>query len=672
MFRRIAVLVFLAASLLPARAGAAPVELEEEFVSASALEEDRDRSPGSVTVVRAEELKGEMPSLPDMLERVPGLHVVQARGRGAYTVASIRGSTSSQVSVYVDGVLQNLGSEAAVDLSAIPVSEVERVEVYRGYIPARFSEAGLGGVVNIVTRAPEDGERTTLTAGIGSLGAVRTGLAHSRSLGGGRFLAALNHEGSAGDFSYRNDNGTPYNPADDYDAVRKNNERSMTDLLLKWEDERWNARLAWSRDDRDLPASAPGMDKPDSLRGARLDTGRWDAALSRRWVVPTDSGRVEWGLRAEWMKQDKKYDNPDNMLGGLGERHNEYRAERFSGALDASWAPKAWGGRHFFEAIVSGSGETLDAAGDIVTRLGGKSRFSQESWRAALQDSIALTESGSLLLTPSLRWDRSGEDSETSWAVAATYQPTSAWTFKATYGRYARAPNLYERYGDGATIRPAEDLRWETGTQWDAGFVWNNLNRAAPERGPSLTVSATYFGRKTDDLIEFIMTSPRFGIYENIAKSQAHGVELEARADWKLWRVSLAATWMRAENETAGNYRNGKRLPNAPQWAGTARLTRVFPDGKGEAVRASAFVEGQFTGDNYLDQNELVRYDNLLLLNAGIKWNIRENLDMTFGVYDVLDNGPDVKLRAVVNGPDRMSWYPLPGRGFYMTLIWSF
>ena len=44
-----------------------PFELEEEIVSAAVFEEDSDRSPGAVTVVRAEELSGEMQSLPDLL-----------------------------------------------------------------------------------------------------------------------------------------------------------------------------------------------------------------------------------------------------------------------------------------------------------------------------------------------------------------------------------------------------------------------------------------------------------------------------------------------------------------------------------------------------------------------------------------------------------------------------
>ena len=100
-------------------------------------------------------MKGEQKNLPELLKQVPGLHIIELKGRGAYTTASVRGSTASQVAVYVDGVLMNLGSEAAVDLSTIPVENVERIEVYRGYIPARFGGASMGGVINIITKNPD-------------------------------------------------------------------------------------------------------------------------------------------------------------------------------------------------------------------------------------------------------------------------------------------------------------------------------------------------------------------------------------------------------------------------------------------------------------------------------------------------------------------------------------
>ena len=48
-------------------------------------------SPGTVSVVRPDKMQGEQKNLPELLKRVPGLHVVEAKGRGAYTVASVRG-----------------------------------------------------------------------------------------------------------------------------------------------------------------------------------------------------------------------------------------------------------------------------------------------------------------------------------------------------------------------------------------------------------------------------------------------------------------------------------------------------------------------------------------------------------------------------------------------------
>ena len=170
---------------------------------------------------------------PFLLKQVPGLHVVETKGRGAYTVASIRGSSAAQVAVYVDGVLMNLGSEAAVDLSTIPVENVERIEVYRGYIPSRFGGASMGGVINIVTKKPEE-SGGTLSLGAGSWGRARAGLGWDAPLGNGSLFLGVNHDRTDGDFRYPNDNNTPYTPTDDYEADRENNRYANTDVLLKW------------------------------------------------------------------------------------------------------------------------------------------------------------------------------------------------------------------------------------------------------------------------------------------------------------------------------------------------------------------------------------------------------------------------------------------------------
>ena len=84
--------------LTPGGAGAAerPAELPAEKITADAGEEDKLLlSPGTVTVIKPQEMKGEQKNLPELLKQVPGLHIVETKGRGAYTTASVRGSSAS-------------------------------------------------------------------------------------------------------------------------------------------------------------------------------------------------------------------------------------------------------------------------------------------------------------------------------------------------------------------------------------------------------------------------------------------------------------------------------------------------------------------------------------------------------------------------------------------------
>lgn len=160
-------------------------------------------SPGTVTVIRPEEYKGEQKDLPDLLKMVPGVHVREVNGKGQYTVVNVRGSTAAQVGVFVDGVMTNLGGDAAVDISTIPVKNVERIEVYRGYIPARFGGTFIGGVINVVTKKPT---KANISAELGkaSFGGKSASLEVVSPLASGSLLVGLNYEAAKGDFPYHN------------------------------------------------------------------------------------------------------------------------------------------------------------------------------------------------------------------------------------------------------------------------------------------------------------------------------------------------------------------------------------------------------------------------------------------------------------------------------------
>lgn len=191
-------------------------------------------SPGTVTVIRPDEYKGEQKDLPDLLKMVPGVHVREVNGKGQYTVVNVRGSTAAQVGVFVDGVMTNLGGDAAVDISTIPVKNVERIEVYRGYIPARFGGTFIGGVINVVTKKPT---KANISAELGkaSFGGKSASLEVVSPLASGSLLVGLNYEAAKGDFPYHNYSyDDPKNQKevqrvlDEYPSVIESLENSLT------------------------------------------------------------------------------------------------------------------------------------------------------------------------------------------------------------------------------------------------------------------------------------------------------------------------------------------------------------------------------------------------------------------------------------------------------------
>ena len=270
-------------------------------------------SPGTVTVIRPEEFQGEQKTLPDFLKMVPGVHVREVNGKGQYTTVTVRGSTAAQVGVFVDGVLTNLGGDAAVDISTIPVSNVERIEVYRGYIPARFAGTFIGGVINVVTKKPT-GAHGSAEIGPSSFGGKKASVEITAPIGSGSLLFGLNHEQRDGDFPYRSyaadqfysntelgrqildtraelqgylsmtaaersaydtangagawqskvdgcvqwleDNGVrETDSADNPQRRRKYNDYKNTDLLLKWQNDDWMIKGTYKKVNRHLPDS---------------------------------------------------------------------------------------------------------------------------------------------------------------------------------------------------------------------------------------------------------------------------------------------------------------------------------------------------------------------------------------------------------------------------------
>src|SRR5437016_712445 len=125
-------------------------------------------TPASVSVITAEEIArlGAL-SVADVLRILPEVRIKDSGGPGSLTSVSIRGSSSTQVLVLLDGVPLNRPDQAVMDLTTLPIQNVDRIEVLRGPFSAIYGSGALGGVINIITRsAPQ----TALSSRVGSFG----------------------------------------------------------------------------------------------------------------------------------------------------------------------------------------------------------------------------------------------------------------------------------------------------------------------------------------------------------------------------------------------------------------------------------------------------------------------------------------------------------------------
>ncbi len=138
-------------------------------VTATRTAEEAVDVPRSVTVIDREQLDQQInvsQNLNDILGRlVPGFGPSSDR---AFTAASLRGRTAS---ILIDGVPLNVNNrDFDRELRTISPNAIERIEVVRGPSAIYGAEA-TGGIINIITRQPEDGE-LSLTSSIRATGAL--------------------------------------------------------------------------------------------------------------------------------------------------------------------------------------------------------------------------------------------------------------------------------------------------------------------------------------------------------------------------------------------------------------------------------------------------------------------------------------------------------------------
>ncbi|HEY8879632.1 MAG TPA: TonB-dependent receptor plug domain-containing protein, partial [Roseateles sp.] len=94
-------------------------------------------------------------SLADLLRRQVGFEMVRNGGAGANTSLFVRGADTRHTAVLIDGVRIDSQASSGASWNAIPLAQVERVEIVRGPASALYGSDAIGGVVQIFTRKGE-------------------------------------------------------------------------------------------------------------------------------------------------------------------------------------------------------------------------------------------------------------------------------------------------------------------------------------------------------------------------------------------------------------------------------------------------------------------------------------------------------------------------------------
>lgn len=105
----------------------------------------------------------------ELLDRTVGVRVRQNGGLGSAVTYNLNGMSGESVRIFIDGIpISTYG--ASFSLNSIPPALIERIEVYKGVIPAHLSDDALGGAINVILKK---GMSNNLTASV-SYGSFNT------------------------------------------------------------------------------------------------------------------------------------------------------------------------------------------------------------------------------------------------------------------------------------------------------------------------------------------------------------------------------------------------------------------------------------------------------------------------------------------------------------------
>lgn len=130
------------------------LKLADTVITANREVQQRSESSAAVSIFTRADIERLRPSsVNELLARVPGVGVIPNGGRGSTSSLLVRGTSTAQTLVLIDGQRAGSVSAGGASLQYLNVEQIERIEVLRGSRSAIYGADAIGGVVQIFTVA---------------------------------------------------------------------------------------------------------------------------------------------------------------------------------------------------------------------------------------------------------------------------------------------------------------------------------------------------------------------------------------------------------------------------------------------------------------------------------------------------------------------------------------
>ena len=594
------------------------------------------RSGSAISVVTREQLQTANPnSLVDALRNVPGLDITETGGPGGTTSVRLRGGNTGQTLVLIDGIRVNDTAAAGgdFDFAGLMPTAIDRIEVLRGPQSALYGSDAIGGVINIITKAGSGPPRFETRTEAGSYGTINSSATASGAVGpwsyaftgGGQRSTGFSRYGygigqlerkfgpfEADGFTRWGGNGKV--GYDTGDGVKL--EIGAFSFMTRSELDAASStlpRLAQatgpSRIYPDTPGDAERRVSQIFARGT-AETGPLTNTLTLS-ANETNRTFTEYAYRTSVLPQNTTTTRSDFVSDRMA---LEYQGDV---KLDA-FGKLIFGGKYEDEQAKTFSTALSPVARAKVGTLAAeqRSRAVYALWQLPIGDRIILTAGG--------RHDEVNSREFNTWRATGAYLiPETDTKFRASGGTGGKAPTLFQLFSPqngNAALSP------ETSIGWDAGIDQTLF-------GGFATVSATAFGNKFQDLIEFDSVSQR---YFNTQRAKSSGLEFETvvRLVPDFVRLSGAYTYLDAKDE-----RTGLTLQRRPNHVGRIALT--FTPFAGFLIEPRLTIVSQrFSGSN--ETQPLPRYGRLDIYSE-------YKIDETWRVFAKVENLTDTRYQEVLN-----------------------